>query len=134
MLKNYFLFKLTGILFQFTLTFQFLLFQKLTPLVSQFRTLLLRNHLKLTLLCLGLKFSADFNLRLRWNDLRLQFLDLNTNTIVNALSANDFSILWQPEITFLNALGTINEIGNPSGSIIREGKPMKENLNRAIEG
>ena len=81
-----------------------------------------------------MKFSADFNLRLRWNDLRLQFLDLNTNTIVNALSANDFNILWQPEITFLNALGTINEIGNPSGSIIREGKPMKENLDRAIEG
>ena len=56
---------------------------------------------------IGLKFTADFFLNLRWYDPRLHWKNLQDEYTVNALDdANKFSV-WTPRLSFENALGNI---------------------------
>ena len=57
------------------------------------------------------------------------------------LNDSDFSLskleresIWVPEIGFTNALGPVATVGAPSGILIRQGNPLKEDISLANEG
>ena len=80
------------------------------------------------------KFTADFNLNLRWHDLRLYIWDLDHNFILNRLSKDDEEAIWMPKISFINSLGPVTSVGSLTGVSIRENNPLKEDISRATEG
>ena len=85
---------------------------------------------------MNLKFTADFYLNLRWYDLRIQLLDLNNNTFLNGMSFEDRKSVWAPKLAFLNALGPYSTIVDETsgGVLVREGRPLQENIELPIEG
>ena len=85
---------------------------------------------------MNLKFTVDFYLNLRWNDFRINFLDLNTNTILNSLSLKDLDSIWVPKLGFTNALGPYQTIvDNVAHSVlIREDDPLPEDYSLYNEG
>ena len=56
---------------------------------------------------LGLKFTADFFLNLRWFDKRLQFQNLHDEYILNNLNETNKYDIWTPLLSFANGLGSI---------------------------
>ena len=49
---------------------------------------------------LGLSFTSDFDLLMRWVDPRLTFFDLRELTELNSLSARIQSGIWSPKLGF----------------------------------
>jgi hypothetical protein len=84
----------------------------------------------------SLKFTSDFFLNLRWYDLRIDYQDLNNVTSLNSLSPHDISEIWTPRLGFTNALGPFQtEVDRlTTGVLIREGRPLKEDITLATEG
>ena len=85
---------------------------------------------------INLQFTADFYLNLRWNDLRVDFRDLNNRTLLNALDYVDREKLWVPRLGFLNALGPYQTVTDESttGVLIRQGNPIGEDITLSTEG
>ena len=85
---------------------------------------------------INLKFTADFYLNLRWYDLRMDLMDLNNITFLNALNLQDINSIWAPTLKFLNALGPFSTIMDKSstGVLIRQGSPLKEDMSLSTEG
>ena len=85
---------------------------------------------------INLKFTADFYLNLRWYDLRMDLMDLNNITFLNALNLQDINSIWAPTLKFLNALGPFSTIMDKSstGVLIRQGTPLKEDMSLSTEG
>ena len=84
----------------------------------------------------GLKYTADFVLTMRWQDFRLAMTDLNENSALNSLENADLHKIWTPRVSFLNALGTFQTQvdGLVNGEIIRESIPLPEDYTKATEG
>ena len=84
----------------------------------------------------NLKFTVDFFLNLRWYDLRIDFRDLNNVTLLNSLSPADRDQIWVPKLGFTNALGPFQTVVDDltNGVLIREAKPLEEDVTAAIEG
>jgi hypothetical protein len=84
----------------------------------------------------NLKFTVDFFLSMRWNDLRIDFRDLNEISSLNTLNANDRKSIWVPKLGFVNALGPfqteVDELS--SGELIRETGPLPQDYSTSIEG
>ena len=80
------------------------------------------------------KFSADFYLNLRWNDLRLNFWDLDHNLVKNIIPEQDLYNIWHPTLIFTNSLGSQNPIGSMIGTVIRNRGPIEEDISFSPEG
>ena len=52
---------------------------------------------------LGLTFTADFDLMMRWVDQRLVFFDLRGTAELNSLSSKVQRNIWSPKLSFTNA-------------------------------
>jgi hypothetical protein len=48
------------------------------------------------------QLSVTLTLRVRWQDFRLNFLNLNPNTDLNKLSKEEYDSIWQPDVFFKN--------------------------------
>ena len=85
---------------------------------------------------LNLKFTSDFYIKMRWYDLRLNYMDLNNNTFLNGLNEEDLQRIWAPKLAFLNALGPYTTVidGDAVGALVREENPLQENIEATIEG
>ena len=82
----------------------------------------------------NVRFTADFYLNLRWRDLRLTFWNLKHDFFKNRISQKNLEKMWQPKLVFKNSLGQQNPIGSTSGTLIRDGSPLKEDITLATEG
>ena len=80
------------------------------------------------------KFSADFNLNLRWYDLRLNLWDLDHDFYKNSLSKEELDDLWIPKLAFVNSLGQLYSTKPSDGTLIKESDPFKEDNSLATEG
>ena len=80
------------------------------------------------------KFSADFNLNLRWYDLRLNLWDLDHDFYKNSLSKEELDDLWIPKLAFVNSLGQLYSTKPSDGTLIKESDPLKEDNSLATEG
>ena len=80
------------------------------------------------------RFSADFYLNFRWYDLRLRFSDLDHNFVKNRMAKKDLDKIWQPALVFTNTIGAENPIGSMIGTLIRENRPLKEDISSSTEG
>jgi hypothetical protein len=84
----------------------------------------------------NLRFTVDFFLNMRWNDLRIDFRDLNEISSLNTLNDNDQKSIWVPKLGFVNALGPfqteVDELS--SGELIRESGQLPEDYSTSIEG
>ena len=74
------------------------------------------------------KFTVDFFLNLRWQDLRLDLLDLNQDFVMNTMSQQELDEIWQPKLVFPNALGPQNPIGPMMGTLIKQDKRMEDTI------
>ena len=55
---------------------------------------------------IGLSFTANFNLKLSWSDMRLTFNNLNTKkSMLNIINLKVLQEMWVPVLSFSNALG-----------------------------
>ena len=79
------------------------------------------------------RFTADFFLNLRWQDLRLDLLDLNHDLVMNRMSKEELDEIWKPKLAFTNALGPQNPIGPMVGTLIKQDKRMEDTIS-ATEG
>ncbi|XP_023348145.1 uncharacterized protein LOC111716869 [Eurytemora carolleeae] len=59
---------------------------------------------------MGLKFTSDYYINLRWYDGRLSFKDLNDNSILNNVQLEALITMWSPQLAFLNALGPFQTV------------------------
>ena len=82
----------------------------------------------------NVRFTADFYLNLRWRDLRLTFWNLEHDFVKNGISQKNLGKMWQPKLVFKNSLGQQNPIGSTSGTLIRDGSPLDEDITLATEG
>ena len=82
----------------------------------------------------NVRFTADFYLNLRWRDLRLTFWNLEHDFVKNGISQKNLGKMWQPKLVFKNSLGQQNPIGSTSGTLIRDGSPLDEDIMLATEG
>ena len=82
----------------------------------------------------NVRFTADFYLNLRWRDLRLTFWNLEHDFVKNGISQKNLGKMWQPKLVFKNSLGQQNPIGSTSGTLIRDGSPLDEDISLATEG
>ena len=80
------------------------------------------------------KFTADFYLNLRWQDLRLTMWDLDHNYIKNRLSKEELDSLWMPKLAFVNSLHQLESIRPSRGVLIREINPVNGGISLANEG
>ena len=80
------------------------------------------------------KFSADFNLNLRWYDLRLNLWDLDHDFYKNSLSKEELDAIWKPELDFVNSLSQLQSIQPSKGTLIKESYPLTEDISFATEG
>ena len=80
------------------------------------------------------KFSANFYLNLRWYDFRINLLNLDQSAFKNTLSTEELDALWIPKLSFTNSLGQLYSIRPLKGLLIRESKPLNEQMSLATEG
>ena len=84
---------------------------------------------------LGLSFTADFDLQMKWVDPRLTFLDLRGASELNSLSSQVQAKIWSPKLSFTNAKiigGTL--VDDTTTTIIqRNGIPAPDDVRRAVE-
>ena len=80
------------------------------------------------------KFTSDFFLNLRWNDLRLSFWDLDHDFVRNIISKQDLHNIWHPTLMFTNSLGSQNPIDDKAGIILRNKDPIEEDILLTPEG
>ena len=80
------------------------------------------------------KFTSDFYLNLRWNDLRLSYWDLDHDIVRNTIPKKDLYNIWHPTLIFTNSLGPQNPIDDQDGIIIRNKDPMEEDILLTPEG
>jgi len=84
---------------------------------------------------LGLSFTADFYLAMRWVDPRLTFYDLRGVTDLNSLSYKVQTKIWSPTLGFTNAKiigGTLVD-STTTTNIERNGQPAPDDIRRALE-
>ena len=85
---------------------------------------------------IGLKYTVDFYLNLRWADGRLNFQNLNNRTSLNQLTYLERESLWVPTLVFINSLAQFQTITDVSstGQVVRLGKPLpNEDITLASE-
>ena len=82
----------------------------------------------------NIRITADFEIKLRWYDLRLKFLNLDHDFVKNRITEKDMETIWKPKLAFTNSLSSENPIGPMLGMLIREGNPLKEDISLATEG
>ena len=84
---------------------------------------------------LGLTFTADFDLNMRWVDPRLTFYDLRGTPELNSLSKHVQSKIWSPRLAFTNAKiigGTL--VDDTTTTVIqRNGVPAPDDVRMAVE-
>ena len=84
---------------------------------------------------LGLSFTADFDLNMRWVDPRLTFFNLREMTDLNSLSFKIQSRIWSPKLGFTNAKiigGTL--VDDTAATIVeKNGIPAEDDVKRAVE-
>ena len=80
------------------------------------------------------KFTSDFYLNLRWNDLRLTYWDLDHDIVRNTIPKKDLQSIWYPKLIFTNSLGSQNPIDDKDGIIIRNKDPIEEDILLTPEG
>ena len=80
------------------------------------------------------KFTADFNLNLRWHDLRITLSDLDQDYNLNTLSTKEIETIWMPKVSFTNSLGPLNPVDSLIGLFIQENAPLKDDISQATEG
>ena len=79
-----------------------------TPFGTPFKVFVSANILAFPSIdTLGLKFTANFFLNLRWFDDRLQFKNLHDNFTHNSLNNTNKFNIWTPLMSFENGLGSI---------------------------
>lgn len=83
-----------------------------------------------------MKFTVSFILRLRWQDFRLVFLNLNENHDLNLIRKEDKDALWTPEIRVMNLLGQSDIVfdDRTMSKLIRLSLPYNETKDHAAEG
>jgi len=84
---------------------------------------------------LGLSFTADFYLNMRWVDPRLTFYDLRGVTDLNSLNYKVQGNIWSPKLGFTNAKiigGTLVDETTLT-TIERNGLPAADDIRRALE-
>ena len=84
---------------------------------------------------LGLSFTADFDLQMKWVDPRLTFLDLRGASELNSLSSQVQSKIWSPKLSFTNAkiIGGSKVDSITSTVVQRIGQPLPDDIARALE-
>ena len=80
------------------------------------------------------KFSVDFDLNLRWYDLRINMQNLDENSFKNSLTKEELDALWMPKLSFKNSLSQLYSIRPHKGLIIKESNPLKEDIFLPNEG
>ena len=84
---------------------------------------------------LGLSFTSDFDLLMRWVDPRLTFFDLRELTELNSLSSRIQSGIWSPKLGFTNAKiigGTL--VDDTTATIVeKNGLPAPDDVSRGVE-
>jgi hypothetical protein len=115
--------------------------QEISP-KSQERGSPLKIYLNVSILAfpsietVGLKFTADFYLNLRWYDSRLNYRDLNVAHSLNSLSTESMLDIWVPQLAFTNSLGPYQTVVDELtvGLLIREDDPLPEDITKDKEG
>ena len=50
------------------------------------------------------------------------------------MTKKDLDKIWQPALVFTNTIGAENPIGSMIGTLIRENRPLKEDISSSTEG
>ena len=83
---------------------------------------------------LGLSYSSDFELLMRWVDPRLTFFDLRELTELYSLSSRIQSGIWSPKLGFTNAKiigGTL--VDDTTATIVeKNGLPAPDDVSRGV--
>ena len=64
---------------------------------------------------------VTLTLELRWNDFRLNFLNLNQNNDLNTLNGSEYLSIWQPDVFFKNKepdMAVKEEIISPETTVV----------------
>ena len=75
----------------------------------------------------GLRFTTDFYLRIRWNDDRLVLKNLQKDAKMNILGMQDKFSVWSPQVSFVNGLGSLKgEMSEDSNIfVVKTGKGLQ---------
>lgn len=83
-----------------------------------------------------MKLAISFILCLRWQDFRLEYLNLNENHALNSLSKEDQDKLWKPNIVITNMLGQSGIVYDERtlSKLIGQSEPVMETKDLSNEG
>jgi len=84
---------------------------------------------------IGLQFTADYYINLRWYDGRLDYKDLNDVSLLNGVPTDVLRQLWTPQLAFTNALGPFQTVVDELSvcTINLENDPTYEDLSSSNE-
>ena len=84
---------------------------------------------------LGMSYTADFLLLMRWKDPRLEIKNLVDSVELNSLSVEKQLLIWTPALSFPNARqaeGTVVDEGSQT-FLVKAGYPEADNIARSLE-
>jgi len=83
----------------------------------------------------NLAFTADYYINLRWYDGRLNFKDLNDNSLLNGVQTEALVRLWAPQLAFTNALGPFQTVVDELSvaTIVLESNPWHDDISQSLE-
>jgi len=83
----------------------------------------------------NLAFTADYYVNLRWYDGRLNYKDLNDNSLLNGVQTEALVRLWAPQLAFTNALGPFQTVVDELSvaTIVLENNPWHDDISQSLE-
>ncbi len=85
----------------------------------------------------GMTFNVNFVLGLGWTDIRLNMQNLNNDPSQNRLGHDKLMALWVPQLSFSNALGSLQTVVDEMTTAVivrKQEKPNNDRFTSPFEG